>query len=194
MQPSKTVSLINWMTSDSFNKKIGKVILLMRGQTFSQHWLRVWVIEQKHSHQLSFSKNTFFQNQLLSASSKRIIVSHTDPPILYTFYFLFVHVLLSHHFFLLWSFQSQKKAVRPEWLWLTQIIAGCHINAGPMMNDVPASAQTLLTNGWLPALSPKSTHIWQSYGPASVGSSLVLRCQNTEEWANSGLTPLATRL
>lgn len=111
MQPSKTVSLINWMTSDSFNKKIGKVILLMRGLTFSQHWLRVWVIEQKHSHQLSFSKNTFFKNQLLSASSKRIIVSHTDPPILYTFYFLFVHVLLSHHFFLLWSFQSQKKAV-----------------------------------------------------------------------------------
>lgn len=66
-----------------------------------------------------------------------------------------------------------------------------HIKARPMMNDVPASVQALLTNGWLSALSPKSTRIWQSYGPASFGSSMVPYCQTPVEWANAGLTLLA---
>lgn len=45
MQPSKTVSLMNWRTSDSFNTKIGKAILLLPGLTFNQHRLKVCVME-----------------------------------------------------------------------------------------------------------------------------------------------------
>lgn len=42
--------------SDSFNMKIGKAILLVPRLTFSQHGLKVCVMEQKHSRHLSFTK------------------------------------------------------------------------------------------------------------------------------------------